>query len=91
MPCDRDKIKHSASEVIRGSVCLLNPVGRDNQMNKLTARTGLTLAKAIAIAVGNLLISCTAFADDRPKGPEEDGTKPALTRIAGEGIRAIAA
>jgi len=25
-------------------------------------------------------------ADDMPKGPEEDGTKPALTRIAGEGL-----
>ena len=25
-------------------------------------------------------------ADDRPKGPDEDGTKPALTRIAGEGM-----
>ena len=27
-----------------------------------------------------------ALADDRPKGPDEDGTKPALTRIAGEGM-----
>jgi hypothetical protein len=27
-----------------------------------------------------------ALADDRPKGPEEDGTKPALARIAGEGM-----
>jgi len=26
------------------------------------------------------------LADDRPKGPEEDGTKPALARIAGEGM-----
>ena len=26
------------------------------------------------------------LADDMPKGPEEDGTKPALTRIAGEGL-----
>ena len=25
-------------------------------------------------------------ADDRPKGPSEDGTLPALTRIAGEGF-----
>jgi hypothetical protein len=25
-------------------------------------------------------------ADDRPKGPDEDGTKPALARIAGEGM-----
>jgi hypothetical protein len=28
----------------------------------------------------------TLLADDMPKGPEEDGTKPALTRIAGEGL-----
>jgi carboxypeptidase Q len=28
----------------------------------------------------------TSLADDMPKGPEEDGTKPALTRIAGEGL-----
>src|SRR5215472_1839007 len=27
-----------------------------------------------------------AAADDRPKGPDEDGTKPALARIAGEGL-----
>jgi carboxypeptidase Q len=32
--------------------------------------------------------SVSAWANDlaKPKGPEEDGTKPALTRIAGEGI-----
>ena len=30
--------------------------------------------------------SSTTRADDRFKGPEEDGTKPALTRIAGEGM-----
>jgi hypothetical protein len=30
--------------------------------------------------------SCVAFADERPKGPDEDGTKPALARIAGEGM-----
>src|SRR6266404_265090 len=33
------------------------------------------------------LTACGAvLADDRPKGPEEDGTKPALTRIAGEAM-----
>jgi carboxypeptidase Q len=30
--------------------------------------------------------SGAVLADDRPKGPDEDGTKPALTRIAGEGM-----
>ncbi len=32
--------------------------------------------------------ACTAWADNRPlpKGPEEDGTKPALVKIAGEGM-----
>ena len=33
-----------------------------------------------------LSVSAVAFADDMPKGPDEDGTKPALTRIAGEGL-----
>src|SRR5215475_2588760 len=33
-----------------------------------------------------LLGAGAALADDRPKGPDEDGTKPALTRIAGEGL-----
>jgi hypothetical protein len=30
--------------------------------------------------------SGAVLADDRPKGPDEDGTKPALARIAGEGM-----
>ena len=33
-----------------------------------------------------LSVSAVAFADDMAKGPDEDGTKPALTRIAGEGL-----
>src|SRR5438105_3970505 len=36
--------------------------------------------------LGLLGVSEIAFADDMPKGPDEDGTKPALTRIAGEGL-----
>lgn len=40
-----------------------------------------------ALAVtGFLSASGIALADDKPKGPDEDGTKPALTRIAGEGM-----
>ena len=38
------------------------------------------------VAVWFLAGSGTALADDRPKGPDEDGTKPALARIAGEGM-----
>ncbi len=47
-------------------------------MNKRFAR----LAIAISLA------ACTALANDvaKPKGPDEDGTKPALTSIAGQGI-----
>src|SRR5467141_305296 len=36
--------------------------------------------------LGLLGASGFARADEVPKGPDEDGTKPALTRIAGEGI-----
>jgi Zn-dependent M28 family amino/carboxypeptidase len=38
------------------------------------------------VVVGLLSVSGVTRADDRPKGPDEDGTKPALTRIAGEGM-----
>src|SRR5215475_8240252 len=50
-------------------------------MNKL--RVGMA-----AVAVAGLSWACSGVlrADDRPKGPDEDGTKPALTRIAGEGM-----
>ena len=41
---------------------------------------------AVAFVGASLGLSSLAVADDRPKGPEEDGTKPALTRIAGEGM-----
>lgn len=42
---------------------------------------------ARASVLGFLLICvATARADDRFKGPDEDGTKPALTKIAGEGM-----
>src|SRR6266853_5694286 len=42
-------------------------------------------AVALGISLGGV---CTARADNRaaPKGPDEDGTKPALTKIAGEGV-----
>jgi acetylornithine deacetylase/succinyl-diaminopimelate desuccinylase-like protein len=46
-------------------------------------RVGLA---ALAVAGLSLAWSGALRADDRPKGPEEDGTKPALTRIAGEGM-----
>lgn len=36
------------------------------------------------VAVAGLVAASVLRADDRPKGPEEDGTKPALARIAGE-------
>ena len=36
--------------------------------------------------VGFFVASGLALADDLPKGPDQDGTKAALTRIAGEGM-----
>ena len=47
------------------------------------------LAGAAAVALGfSLGGAWTARADNRPapKGPDEDGTKPALVKIAGEGM-----
>ena len=46
-------------------------------------RVGLA---AVAVAGLSLVVGGVVRADDRPKGPDEDGTKPALTRIAGEGM-----
>jgi len=41
----------------------------------------------VGLAAVAFLGACVVvLADDRPKGPDEDGTKPALTRIAGEGL-----
>src|SRR5260370_39626309 len=44
-------------------------------------------------SVGTAVLGCgllgaaqIALGDDRFKGPDEDGTKPALTKIAGEGM-----
>src|SRR5207244_1709310 len=47
------------------------------------------LAGAAAVALGfSLSGAWTAQADNRPapKGPDEDGTKPALVKIAGQGM-----
>lgn len=53
-------------------------------MKELRVATSVRLA---AILLGTSCgMSALALADDRPRGPEEDGTKPALTRIAGEGF-----
>ncbi|HKF24340.1 MAG TPA: hypothetical protein VKB24_00150, partial [Candidatus Acidoferrum sp.] len=49
-------------------------------MSRVRVRIGISLGLAFLAGTGALR------ADDRPKGPEEDGTKPALTRIAGEGF-----
>jgi carboxypeptidase Q len=47
----------------------------------------MTRVGLAALAAGlSLAWSGALRADDRPKGPDEDGTKPALTRIAGEGM-----
>jgi carboxypeptidase Q len=49
-------------------------------MRKLLASAGMAMLGLSLACVG------TARADDRFKGPDEDGTKPALTKIAGEGM-----
>src|SRR5258705_2630350 len=41
---------------------------------------------ASLMVMGFLGAGTFALPDELPKGPEEDGTKPALTRIAGEGL-----
>src|ERR1700747_3404438 len=55
--------------------------GTGEGMNKV----GLGLAAVLAGA-GFWLRGGAFGGEDRPKGREEDGTKPALTRIAGEGL-----
>ncbi|HEX3371493.1 MAG TPA: M28 family peptidase [Candidatus Acidoferrales bacterium] len=49
-------------------------------MRKLLASAG------ISVLGFSLSCLCQARADERFKGPDEDGTKPALTKIAGEGM-----
>src|SRR5215470_16417634 len=49
-------------------------------MNRV--RVGIALGMAIALSAS----ARTLLADERAKGPDEDGTKPALARIAGEGF-----
>jgi len=43
-----------------------------------------TLLASVGMSVLSLSLSCVALAraDERFKGPDEDGTKPALTKIA---------
>jgi carboxypeptidase Q len=48
---------------------------------KIRVGMAVVALAGLSLAWGGML-----RADDRPKGPEEDGTKPALTRIAGEGF-----
>ncbi len=40
----------------------------------------------VVAAVVSFASACVAAADNKPKGPKEDGTLPALTKIAGEGM-----
>jgi len=49
-------------------------------MRKLLASAGMS------VLVSSLACAGLARADERFKGPDEDGTKPALTKIAGEGM-----
>src|SRR5215813_10326987 len=48
-------------------------------MKRALIFAGVSVALALALAG-------VAAADNKPKGPKEDGTMPALTKIAGEGL-----
>src|SRR6201984_1316819 len=65
-----------ASEIM-GCVCGPRQARRKMRINRLV----VGLAAVLFFVGGGRL-----RADDMPKGREEDGTKPALTRIAGEGM-----
>src|SRR5215470_17789282 len=56
--------------------------GSSGELRMSRVRAGIGYGVAVALLAGTGALR----ADDRPKGPEEDGTKPALTRIAGEGF-----
>src|SRR5579864_3466715 len=66
--------------------------GRDRLSGALGAREKNVMQRLMA-SVGTMLLGLSMLAaaqvargDERLKGPEEDGTKPALTKIAGEGM-----
>src|SRR6201984_167074 len=65
-----------ASEIM-GCVCGPRQARRKMRINRLL----VGLAPVLFCVGGGRLRP-----DDMPKGPEKDGTKPALTRIAGEGL-----
>src|SRR2546427_4337139 len=72
MPC--------TSDTVIESVCLKG-------VRRMRMRRVLAGAEAVALGF-SLGGAWTARADNRPapKGPDEDGTKPALVKIAGEGM-----
>src|SRR4030095_4939229 len=65
---------------LHGTMCGAENGLGERRMSRV--RVGVSLGLVIALFAGTGALR----ADDRPKGPEEDGTKPALTRIAGEGF-----
>src|ERR1700758_1576941 len=66
-----------ASEIMDRRVSAPGQARRKMRMNRLV----VGLAAVLFFAGGG-----EVRGGGRPKGPEEDGTKPALTRIAGEGL-----
>jgi len=76
----RDGMAAGASE------CVIESAGANGARRKRMRRVlnGPAVA-ALGIWLG---VACVARADNRavPKGPDEDGTKPALVKIAGEGM-----
>src|SRR4029077_5595985 len=57
---------------------------RRKRMRFALAKAAVVAAVGLGICLGS---ACVARAGNRtPKGPDEDGTKPALVKIAGEGM-----
>src|SRR5438034_276757 len=70
------------------SECVIVLVGAEGARRELMRRVFVALALGLAVITASLSVAALQLrADEKPpKGPDEDGTKPALVRIAGEGL-----
>jgi len=73
----------NSARLIKWRVMCARMSSRREGMRKVLARVG-RMAAVVMLATG----TWTVRAENNvvPKGPDEDGTKPALTKIAGEGL-----
>src|SRR5215472_12305665 len=74
------------SPAIAASECMVVLLSAKGARRELMQRVFVRLAVVAAACLS--AAGAPLHADNRtaPKGPDEDGTKPALTRIAGEGM-----